>query len=511
MFLLLVGPAHANEASQALGARALIAVNAGQTAEALELLDRAVEADPDDPEIRYQRGVVRARSGDNNGAIEDLQHALELRPYFPTAALELGIALVDADRASEAEAPLLQAQQVPALDSQASFYLALAELRIGRYELAQTNLERARKADPSLNTAADYYEGVIAFRRRAYDDAEVKFATVQRTNPDSAMGREAAQYLTVITDSRAANYSAFGTMALEYDSNVTLGPSQTIPGSASGKGDWRYVLNGGGRWTPVRWGGASLSVSYEFFQSLQFELTDFNLTDNRPAVQLQYDFDWISLGVLGRYDYYLLDGDSYLSEFTGMPWVTAREEGLGRTEVYARIQPRDFKAQFNVLNGIYSFVGVRQFVDIGNAAQQVFVGFQMGSVATQASDNPTQQFNRDQYQYGSWAGEAGVRWPLPFDILGELAYRYERQTYSAASSCIPINGVSPCPGIEPIGGVPRRADNDHRVILSLERPLPELWDHLSLVVAYFGTFNDSNKSVFTYDRNIGSLGLTVRY
>ena len=146
--LLLTGPARANEASQALSARALIALNAGQKAEALALLDRAVEADPDDPEVRYQRGVVRARTGDTNGAIEDLQRALELRPNFPTAALELGIALVDADRAGDAEAPLVQAQQVPALDAQASFYLGLAELRLGRYELARTNFERARAARP---------------------------------------------------------------------------------------------------------------------------------------------------------------------------------------------------------------------------------------------------------------------------------------------------------------------------------------------------------------------------
>lgn len=514
--LVLASPVRADETSQALSARALIALNAGRTADALALLDQAVAADPDDAEVRYQRGVVRARGHDPRGAIEDLQRALALKPYFPAAAFELGVALVDGDRAAEAEAPLLQAQQLPALDAQASFYLALAEIRLGRYEAARTNLARARRGDPSLGTAADYYEGVIAFRRRAYDEAEVKFAQVQRDRPDSTMGREAAQYLVVIAGSRAATYSLFGTTALEYDSNVTLGPSQTIPGSASGQGDGRFVLNGGGRWTPLRYGGASLSVSYEFFQSLQFHLTSFNLTDNRPAVQLQYDLDWLSLGLLGRYDYYLLDGDSYLSEFTGMPWISAREEGFGRTEVYARFQPRDFKAEFNVLNGLYSFAGARQFFDLGNAAQQIWVGYQLGFVSTQDTDNPVQQFNRDQYRYSSWAGEVGVRWPLPFDVLGELAYRYEYQTYAPASACLTNDGTHPCGG--PMGtypnipgGLTKRADNDHRVILSLERALPEVWEHLSLVAAYFGTFNDSNKDVFTYDRNIGSLGLTVRY
>ena len=516
--LLLAAPAFANEASQAFSARAVILISAGKTAEALPLLDQAVEADPDDADVRYQRGVVRARTGDTEGAIEDLERALALRPHFPTAALELGIALVDVDRPDEAEPPLLQAQQVPALDAQASFYLALAELRLGRYDLADTNLARARQADPSLTVATQYYQGVVAFRRGDYGAATSAFETVQRERPDSAMAREAAQYVTVMEETRASDYSAFGTVAFEYDSNVTLGPTdQAISQGDKPEADGRAVLNLGGRWTPVRWGGASLSVAYEFFQSLQFDLTDFNLTDNRPSVQLQYDFDWVSFGVLGRYDYYLLGGDSYLSEWTAMPWVTILEEGIGRTEMYARIQPRDFKEQYTVLSGVYSFAGIRQFLDLGNASRQLWLGYQLGFTAPESSNNPNQQFRRDQYQYGSNAGEVGLRLPLPFEILSQAVYRYEFQNYAPASGCVPasLDGSSPpqcnVPAPTDFAGLERRQDNNHRVIISFERPLPELWDHLSVVASYFGTFNDSNKDVFTYDRNIGSLAVQVRY
>lgn len=529
--LLLAAPTFANEASQALSARAVIAINAGKTAEALTLLDQAVEADPDDADVRYQRGVVRARSGDTDGAIEDLERALALRPHFPAAALELGIALVDADRPDEAEVPLLQAQQVPALDAQASFYLALAELRLGRYDLADTNLARARQGDPSLTVATQYYQGVVAYRRGDFGAAQTAFETVQRERPGSAMAREAAQYVTVIEETRAADYSAFGTLALEYDSNVTLGPTQTIPGTASGQADGRAVINLGGRWTPLRWGGASLSVAYEFFQSLQFDLTDFDLTDNRPSVQLQYDFDQVSVGVLGRYDYYLLGGDSFLSEWTAMPWVTILEEGFGRTEIYARIQPRDYfnnaqagrgpdgePATYDVLNGVYSFAGVRQFFDLGHASRQLWLGYQLGFTAPESTNDPVLQYNRDQYQYGSNAGEVGVRLPLPYEILTQAVYRYEFQNYAAASGCVTasLEGIPPpqCnvfPAPTNFAGLDRRQDNNHRVIISFERPLPELWEHLSVAASYFGTFNDSNKDVFTYDRNIGSLALQVRY
>ncbi len=509
----------ANEQSQALAARAVIALNAGKTAEALELLDAALVADPDDAEARYQRGVVRARGGNADGAIEDLQRALAVRPYFPNAALELGIALVDADRAVDAEAPLLQAQQVPALDAQASFYLGLAQLRLGRMEMAQASLARARQLDPTVTTATQYYEGVIAFRQNDYESAEKAFAAVRSERPDSAMARESAQYVELIAEARAADYSAFGTVAVEYDSNVNLGPAviadQAGDAGEKPEGDGRVTLNAGARWTPLHVQRFSLSVSYEFLQSLQFDLTGYDLMDNRGALQLQYDFDQVSFGVLGRYDYYLLGGDSFLSEFTAMPWASIREEGIGRTEVYARIQPRDFKGDYGRLSGVYSYGGVRQFFDIGNASQQIWLGYQLGFSAPKDSDNVDQQFNRDQYQFGSQMGEVGIRWPLLWQILGEAAYRYEHQSYGATSGCVPNSNSSPDPSCIPGAPLPtglsRRADNSHRFILSLERPLPELWEHLSVVAAYLGTFNHSNKSVFEYDRNIGSLGLQVRF
>ncbi len=517
--LLLAAAASANERSQALSARALVALHAGDTPAAQALLDEAVAADPDDADVRYQRGVVRARAGDRDGAADDLARALALRPWFPNAALEYGIVLIDDERPADAELPLMQAQQVPALDAQASFYLALAQLRLGRFDAAEASLARARRADPSLTAATRYYEGVIAFRRADYVAAEEAFAAVQRERPDTAMAREAAQYIQLIAETRAADYALFGTAALEYDSNVTLGPSQTIPGSASGRGDGRFVFNAGGRWTALRRGGFSLALSYEFFQSAQFHLTSFNLQDNRPGIRLQYDLGMVSFGVAGRYDYYLLDTDSFLSEFTALPWVSIREEGIGNTDLYVRIQPRDYKQRaYEVLNGVYSFAGVRQFLDLGSAARQLWVGYQLGFSSPDDTTDIVDEFNREQYQYGSHAAEIGVRTPLPFAVLGELVYRYEYQHYAAASGCVPpvpasaqlACAVAATGGPLP-GGLSRRDDHDHRVIFTLERQLPELWEPLWVAGTYFGTINDSNKPQFEYERHIGSLALQVRY
>lgn len=504
--LLGTAAVSASEQSQAFASRGLIELDDGRTQAALELFDRAVAADPGDAEARYLRGSTRAKLGDYTGAIEDLQAALAARPDFPQAALELGAALTETGRYAEAAPWLQRAQQRPKLDAQASFFLGLAQLRLDRLAEAQANFARARAGDPSLDLAAQYYEGVIAYRRRDLDVAEERFSAVERANPDSAMGREAVQFRELIRRSQRAAYSAYGAVALEYDSNVTLGPTDEQGTGISGEADGRVALNAGGRYVPWRRGPASLSIGYEFFQSLQFRLSNFDLQDHRPAAELQIDLDRISFGLLGRYDYYLLETDSFLQEATAFPWVRLREEGIGHTDLYARIQWRDYKQRtFDVLSGFYNFAGVRQVIDLGARGRQLWFGYQLGFTSTDDQpgcvpvvEDDKVTFCPDQFEYASNQIEVALRWPLPYMISTEVGYRYERQDYNQPSSVFKPAGDD-------------RADNDHRVLVSFQRPLAELSEHLFVVASWFGTWNDSNKDLFNYTRQIGSVGAEVRF
>jgi hypothetical protein len=215
-----------------------------------------------------------------------------------------------------------------------------------------------------------------------------------------------------------------------------LGPDTTLPGGISGQADGRFVINVGGRYVPLRRGRFSVALSYEFFQTLQFELTDFNLQDHRPALQLQYDFDRVSLGLLSRYDYYLLGGDSYLQEVTAFPWASVREDDFGRTDLYFRMQWRDFYGEFNKLSGYYYVVGFRQFIDLGSPAQQLWLGYEFAPTDVTGRqqvirDNGTKLLNT--FEYTGQIAEVGVRWPLLFDFNGQAGYRFEYQKYTSGS------------------------------------------------------------------------------
>ena len=85
----------------------------------------------------------------------------------------------------------------------------------------------------------------------------------------------------------------------------------------------------------------------------------------------------MQFGLLGRYDYYILENNSFLQEATALPWLTVPEDDIGRFEFYSRIRRRDFKnAAYYVLDRFDYAVGIRQVVYLGSPDRYVSVGYQ---------------------------------------------------------------------------------------------------------------------------------------
>jgi tetratricopeptide (TPR) repeat protein len=90
------------------------------------VLQRALEVAPQDPEANYSLGMVFAQSGDNAKAYDYLQRALQARPVYPEALNNLGILFLLTDRRDEAVASFERCIRVaPAFDQA---YLNLAHV-----------------------------------------------------------------------------------------------------------------------------------------------------------------------------------------------------------------------------------------------------------------------------------------------------------------------------------------------------------------------------------------------
>ena len=131
LVLAAASAASANTRSQQLYAAALIPFHAQHWAEARQLLDEAVAADPNDAVAAYYRGLTNARLGNNDKAIKDIEHALSVRPDLQPAVLDLGILYFETGQYPSAQEWLQRAYAQPATRFSAAFFLGLTELRSG--------------------------------------------------------------------------------------------------------------------------------------------------------------------------------------------------------------------------------------------------------------------------------------------------------------------------------------------------------------------------------------------
>ena len=488
LLLAAASSAHATEESEALSARALVAFEAGDEAEALRLFDAAVVADPNDAVALYQRGVAKTKAGDAAAGRADLEQALKIRPGLNEAALELGVSLIDAGTPAEAVPWLQQAARQTDLAGQAEFFLGMAQLRQDDLVGARAHFERARTLDPKLDVTSRYYLGVIEYREGHLDTAREHFNMVRLTSPESAVGRESAAFLDLMQAGGGSGTKLYGGVYIQYDSNVVLAPAQGAP--ASGQADGRVALNAGVLYDAWRGENAKLTLGYDFYQNLQFELKDFNLMDNRPSALFSMNLGPARAGVLTQYDFYLLETSSFLQTVTLRPFVVIPESETTRTEVFFRYQWRDYlQDDFDILDGNNLAGGFWQVFGLGAQGRELWGGLQIDG------QDPTQP-GGEVYAYEGIQAEVSLLWPLPWETTAQVGYRFRREQYDAATLDF----------TDPIGVT--RLDRENRAGVALRKNVNDM---ISVVVSWIGTWNDSTKTVFEYDRQIASLGVEVRY
>lgn len=483
--LLAAGIAQASPRSVQLYSAGLIDFHAGRYQEALGQFEQAVGADPQDVAARYYRGVTYGRLGNYAAAEADLR-AVAGQPGFEQATLELGIVLVRQERFAEAVEQLTAAQNNPSTFPEASLFLGIAEFRLGQLAAADAELERASRT-AALFVVAQYYRGLVADRQQRFDAARDYFGAVVERSPESPMGEQAAIFLAQMGGQSARPWVAYGQVGFQYDSNVTLEPNDdsVAVGFPSNQSDGSSVLTAGFAYAPLRTENVELLIGYEFYQSLYFDLDQFNLTDQRPSLQLMVETGPVELGFAARYDYYLLDFESYFQGVSALPSVTVDEGELGRTQLYYRFRWRDYYLSpfRGVLDGTNHSPGIlQQFLLRQGPGRYLNLGYRYD---TQVPNGP------DGDPFGYYGNEvvAGVSWAFPsISATSDVSFTYVNRSYKQAS-----------------GG---RQDDQYLVTVLLEK---QLMEHLSLVGGYLGTFNNSNQALFDYNRNIVSLAVEVKY
>jgi Flp pilus assembly protein TadD len=496
MLMWVSPPARANVRSQTLYARGLVPFNDGQWELAYRLFNEAVEADPADALALYYRGLTQARRRMLTLSIQDMEQALQLNPALPHAALDLGIAYFDAGQYAAARTWLQRAREQPADRFTAAYFLGLTLYRLGDYAAAQASLKEA-EPDPELRPSAHYYEGLALLKLGRPDAARGELVETVREEPQSEIGQAARAYAggevrqppATVAGARKKPWSVYAGLAFEYDSNVVLAPSDSDVKTAEGishQSDGRVAIAAGGDYVLLDSDIGSVRASYDFYQSVHFRLTEFDLQGHRVRLDAGAQPAPVGYGLAFTYDFYALDYQSFFQEGLLTPWVAYAESPDATTQAYYTFRGRDFfREPFNpARDGIDNAFGLRQSLALGAVDRVLSFGYQFDYENTTAKD----------FDVNGHQGDIDLALPVMHLATVQLGYLFRLENYRQP------NSRAACAF--------RRHDNEHQFAVGLSH---DLTPEVALTLAYIGVINNSNLSVFEYDRNIVSGGVQVRF
>jgi protein O-GlcNAc transferase len=161
-----------------------LALEAQQRPGAVEELNRAYQLDPDNPMISLELGRLLAANGDDQQAIQLLQHVYAQMPQSADAAYQLGLALQRSNRMSEA-IPLFQSAS--AADPNNPDILANLGMALCQQQKATQAVPLLQKAVQLAPNEPVAHQNLAAayIQLSQFDDAVSELRTALKLSPDS--------------------------------------------------------------------------------------------------------------------------------------------------------------------------------------------------------------------------------------------------------------------------------------------------------------------------------------
>lgn len=137
---------------QAMTALARAFHQQGRDEEAMQWVEKAIQANPKNLRAWYQKGWISVKS-DPDGAMAAFEKTLEIQPGFAMAHRDLGIILLQKGRYSEAATHLEQAADLGLGHPRLFNFLGIAYSRTGRYQDAVKVYTKALDKEPDFAEA----------------------------------------------------------------------------------------------------------------------------------------------------------------------------------------------------------------------------------------------------------------------------------------------------------------------------------------------------------------------
>jgi tetratricopeptide (TPR) repeat protein len=489
------GPTRAAAPTVTTAVQALRAGNAGP---AIGMLAQVVSRSPGDAEAQFNLGLAYNSEERYQEAVAPLTRARSARPDHEATRFQLGLALVALERYAEAIPELAWLFERRPRTPDAGFYLGLSYFMTGKYDRAIDALQRNVSEDPRYAQLAAYYLGIAQSRVGQTADARESLARASSLTPASPLAQQARSALDQVgrpaVTAQPRRFRFQGQIAGHYDDNVRLAPRLNVFGLRDlGTTSPGLTLFLRPEYVLARDARSELAVHYAGLQTFNFDINELDFLNHQAGLTYfrpgKPEPKNVSFGVSTLFDHSDLGRLDFLERVTVIPFATFQHKPTSVTSAFASYQHKNFVSDPNIPDEVRDsdqwVIGGQHLFLSKDGRRFLKLGFQFDDEETDGR-NYSYQGTRPILGGGVTFGK-GDRW----NVLAE--YQRHRREYDNRNSIFDLD----------------RTDEEDLVIARVEHRFKNpSW---SAFGEYVRTDVDSTITLFSYDRDVGSIGVGYRY
>ncbi len=456
--------------------------------EALPLLKKARAEAPDSTLAAYYLGINYKQLEKHEEAIPHLRAAVTGSPKIIGALIELIDCLYQVNELEEAHKWIKEARREGIRPAQVAFLRGLVLLNEDKNEEAIRSFEEAKERDKMMTQSADYQIGIAHLKEREYDSAHDIFKNVVTLDPSSNMALYANEYIDAISRRAKAMRPWRYSLGIFYqqDDNVVLKPSdEAVAANIAETRDAREVYVSNLEYNHRFDEEHSLKAQHILSFAKQHDLGFYDTLSNTVVLQPNFVSENKLLALPFTYTHSIVDDRSYLSSAS--------------------------------VSGVCNFMHGRS--QMGQAQLKYTNNNYLWTPSTTHEDRDGNELSGSAGWYWFFAKRKGffnLRYTLNQEWTQGKNWEYTGNRINA-TTLVPLN--EKLNFTFTAGTFFQRFANSHTVynikrrdnVYSLTSLLAyKIFEDSELQVQYTHITDDSNISVYDYDRNIYSIGMQFK-
>ncbi len=482
--------------------------------EAIAILTKVRQQEPNSSQAAFFLGMAYKQTLDYPQAAIHLQDAVTLRPAVKEALVELIDTLYQLNRLAEASKFVSLAERDSIAPARTAFLKGLILAKEGKNTEAVKAFEKARQLEPALSQAVEFQIGICLVKDNKLDKAKAILQRAISRDPLSDLASYARQYVSVVEDQLYLTRPLRLTLSVlaGYDTNLVSKPLEAAVAAdiTDEKGGF---LSSSARldYLPRLEGAWLFNAQYSVASTVNSRHThSHDSLANNFALSPGYNFGRCSLNLNINYTNVLLrtDGDlmpspdsspgykHYLDYGSVGPALKFFVNPNNLVEIFAGYDvKRYYNQKIATPDAVRDSEGMREYVS------WIWL-FRANSFLNVRYDFATEAADGSQWTNKGHRLTANLSLPI---LSEEKAKRFGPVTLQLAGSAFFQNFAN-----EANYGVVTDTRRDKVYVGSVGLSW-RCCKYASLIAQYTRTQNDSNVSIYEYNRNQYAAGLELRY